>query len=331
MDEISTMAERIRAYAAEETQTNADMHGVWNKQVQLRPLPDVKSGVEVHVQNAAPLDSEICVLLHPFKRQKNGASPIHRHTYFEMGYVFQGEGVSVVNGVETHLSQGDLFLVSPEALHQMKTFSEEDYVFNVIIQKRLLDDHFLCLISEYNLFTRFFVASILKQSPENCLIFRSGQEGEFTFYIYKIICEALLSENYDQNYLRLLLACLFRELSRLHQRTMEEKSKQENEGLSISRVLQYLTEHYPNATIQSVAGHFHYSARYISSFIARYTGSSFGHILREIKLQNAKRLLMQTNLSCEEIARAVGYNGRDYLDRLFKQRYGKTMSEQRKI
>lgn len=330
MDEMTAMRERICRYAEEEARTNADLHGVWNKQIQIRPLPDVKSGVEVHVENAAPLDSEICVLLHPFKRQKNGASPIHRHTYFEMGYVFQGEGVSVVDGVETHLSQGDLFLVSPGALHQMKTFAERDYVFNVIIQRRLFDDHFLCLISEYNLLARFFMASILNHSPGSCLVFRSGQAGEFTFYIYKIICEALLSENYDQNYLRLLLACLFRELSRLHQRTMEEKSKQENGGLSISGVLQYLTEHYPDATIQSVAAHFHYSARYISSFIARYTGSSFGHILREIKLQNAKRLVMQTDLSYEEIARAVGYNGRDYLDRLFKQRYGKTMSEQRK-
>ena len=43
-----------------------------------------------------------------------------------------------------------------------------------------------------------------------------------------------------------------------------------------------------------------------------------------------KACLLYTSLPFDEIARTVGYNERGYLDRLFKQRFGKTMSEYRK-
>ena len=330
MDEIARMEERLCLYAEREAETNSDFLRYLEMKKQLGLRFGAESAEVIRYANVFSNDSEICALMHPFKRQKNGASPLHRHTYFEMGYVFRGTAISISDGVETRLSEGDLFIVNTQALHQMKTCSELDYVFNIMIQHTLFDDHFLCLIAEYDRFSRFFLDSILNNPSASCLIFHSGAEGGFTFYVDKILCEILFSEQYDQNYLRLLLACLFRELSRQYQRTMEERSRQENAGLSITTVLQYLTEHYRDATLQSTAQFFHYSSRFLSSFVARCTGSSFAHILREIKLQNADRLVRQTDLSFEEIAHAVGYNGRDYLDRLFKNRFGRTMSEQRK-
>ena len=330
MDEIARMKEMIQAYADREADSNADFISFLQGDGRTKPVSGSSPSVVISDESSFVRGSEICVLLHPFKRQKNGASPIHRHTYFEMGFVFQGEGASISDGEDTHLTEGDLFVVSLQALHQMKTFSLNDHVFNIMIRQALFDEQFFRMISGYNLFSQFFMNSILNIASDSCLIFHSTEQGDFTYYIYKILCEALFERGCDQNYLRLLLACLFRELSRQYQRSMEEKSQKENEGLSISEVLQFLTDHYAEATLQSTADHFHYTTRFMTSFVSKYTGSSFLQILKELKLQNASHLVLYTGLSYEEIARKVGYNERGYLDRLFKKRFGKTMSEYRK-
>lgn len=330
MDEIARMRRQISAYADKEAESNEEFIAFLAGNGRLKPVTGTSPSVVINDESGFLRDSEIRVLLHPFKRQKDGASPVHRHTYFEMGFVFRGEGASISDGEETHLTEGDLFIVSLQAVHQMKTFSMDDHVFNIMIRRTLFDDQFLRMISAYNLFCQFFMNSILNIPSDSCLIFRSTEQGDFTYYIYKILCESLFEQGRDQNYLRLLLACLFRELSRQYQRSMEEKSQKENEGLSISEVLQYLTDHYSEATLQSTADRFHYTTRFMTSFISKYTGSSFSQILKELKLQNASHLALYTGLPFDEIARTVGYNERGYLDRLFKQRFGKTMSEYRK-
>lgn len=330
-DALEKMREQLTSYARRESETLEDFTSS-NKEVTFLWTTESDKGVsefilreDVSIQNHLMLK----VLMHPFKRQTNGASPLHRHNYFEMGFVFQGECISISDGEEAHLHEGDLFIVSLQALHQMKTFSLDDYVFNIMINTSLFDQQFFQMIAGNDLFTQFFMNSILNIRSDSCMIFRSGGQTDFIYYLYKLLCEYLFSTDCDQTYIRLLLACMFRELSRQYKSDMETMSREENQGLSISSVLQYLTEHYDSATLQSTADQFHYTTRFMTSFIAKYTGSSFGSILRELKLQNASRLVLHSELSFEEIAKAVGYNERGYLDRVFKKRFGKTMREYR--
>lgn len=332
-NQIEFMQRQLLEYAVREAETLQDFRSVIDapKGAKSPMASDSSCALVIDDDAAGALKKrELNVLLHPFKRQKDGASPLHRHAYFEMGFVFQGECISSSDGIETRLQAGDLFIVSLQALHQMKTFSEQDYVFNIMIRTSLFDQRFFETIAGYDLFSQFFMNSILNIPSDSCLIFRSGGQSDFTYYIYKILCEFLFEDRPDQNYIRLLLACVFRELSRQYHQEMEDKSRRENEGLSISAVLEYLTEQYATATLQSTAAHFHYTSRFLSGFISKYTGSSFAGILRELKLQNASHMVERTDLSFHEIAKAVGYNERGYLDRVFKKRFGKTMSEYRK-
>ena len=131
----------------------------------------------------------------------NGASPLHRHNYFEMGFVFQGECISISDGEEAHLHEGDLFIVSLQALHQMKTFSLDDYVFNIMINTSLFDQQFFQMIAGNDLFTQFFMNSILNIRSDSCMIFRSGGQTDFIYYLYKLLCEYLFSTDCDQTYI----------------------------------------------------------------------------------------------------------------------------------
>ena len=273
---------------------------------------------------------EIDVLLHPFRLQKNGASPLHKHTYFEMGFVFKGSCTSISDGHITKLNEGDVFIVNRNVLHQLKTDTIDDYVFNIVISLSAFNDQFLNMISHDNPVKNFFVNSILDNQEKSCLVFRRDQENEASFFILKLIYECIKFGYTDNNYIRLLLACIFRELSSKYQKETDERSKTKDREMTISKVLDYLAENYATVTLKSTAEYFHYSTRYITTFISKYTGKSFSYIVREFKLQNAIYMALYTKLSFADIANSVGYSERGYLDRTLKTHTGKTLSEHRK-
>ena len=59
------------------------------------------------------------------------------------------------------------------------------------------------------------------------------------------------------------------------------------------------------------------------------TNRSASHVIRTIRLQNAKKLLESTELTVSEIAYDTGFNDPNHFSRVFKEEYGVTPSERR--
>ena len=61
------------------------------------------------------------------------------------------------------------------------------------------------------------------------------------------------------------------------------------------------------------------------------TGKNFLEYVTELRIQNAKNYLIQTNYDIAEVASAVGYNDLKYFSKLFKKTTGLNPSEFRKL
>lgn len=59
------------------------------------------------------------------------------------------------------------------------------------------------------------------------------------------------------------------------------------------------------------------------------TGLSITHFMRKIRLNNAKKLLSQTNMTISEIAYSVGFNDPKYFTRVFGEEFGMSPKEVR--
>jgi transcriptional regulator GlxA family with amidase domain len=59
-------------------------------------------------------------------------------------------------------------------------------------------------------------------------------------------------------------------------------------------------------------------------------GATPGHSLTRIKIENAVRLLSQTDMSLDEVAKRVGYSNGNYLSKTFHQHTGISPSEFRR-
>lgn len=60
-----------------------------------------------------------------------------------------------------------------------------------------------------------------------------------------------------------------------------------------------------------------------------FTGLSITHFMRKIRLNNAKILLSQTDMTISEIAYSVGFNDPKYFTRVFGEEFGKSPKEVR--
>ncbi len=98
--------------------------------------------------------------------------------------------------------------------------------------------------------------------------------------------------------------------------------------LLIQKVKAYVEEHYAEElTLDDMADMIGYSTYYFMKLIKEYMGMSFGDFLTSVRMNNAKKLLVSTNMSISEVGYSVGYNDANYFARVFKRQEKVTPSE----
>ena len=100
---------------------------------------------------------------------------------------------------------------------------------------------------------------------------------------------------------------------------------------AILRSKEFIKEHYnENVTLESVANHVFMNPFYFSAFFKKHTNQNFKEYLNGLRLENARKLLITSNLRPTEIAEKTGFKNIRSMNRLFKEVYGKMPSEYRK-
>ncbi|MEK3723175.1 helix-turn-helix domain-containing protein [Paenibacillus sp. FSL H8-0034] len=100
---------------------------------------------------------------------------------------------------------------------------------------------------------------------------------------------------------------------------------------TISKVRAYLLDNIShNISLTECADLFNIASPYLSSLFKQEVGISFLHFITECKINEAQKLLVETDQSISQIASAVGYSPRTF-NRVFKQRVGTSPSEHRAL
>lgn len=89
-------------------------------------------------------------------------------------------------------------------------------------------------------------------------------------------------------------------------------------------ILNYSFENYQTITLQALAEHFHFNISYLSNYIHQQSGQTFTDILRDIRLKQAVKFLLDTELPLNDICSAVGYKDTSHFIRNFREMYGTT-------
>ena len=93
-------------------------------------------------------------------------------------------------------------------------------------------------------------------------------------------------------------------------------------------MLQYLQEKYASYIgLYDAAEQVQLTPSYLSSLFKQYYGKSFLHCLTNLRIEEAKRLLMDPEQKIADIAVKCGFSNSKYFDRIFKKHSGYTPTE----
>ena len=272
-----------------------------------------------------PLTSDVI----PIRIAYDQAVGRHHHTYFEIDYVMNGEASLVLEGGSRRLYAGDFCFLSPNLPHDVVP-EHGAHVISITTPGVTIEQTLYRLLRRDNVLADYF-RSVMDHNKTGYMLISTPNERRI-----REITRGLLHERYSQeefsadiiqDHLAILFAFMLRSCGEQYEWHGEES---ERGAQSMLAVLKYIRENYRTLTLNELAERFRYEPSYLGKQIKAATGRNYTEIIREIRLDEAKRLLRTMTLTVDEVAEQVGYTGRVHFFRSFREAVGMTPGNYRK-
>lgn len=249
--------------------------------------------------------------------------PVHRHNYIEIMYVCKGTITHYLDGKEITMQKGDMLFLNQHVMHGVKKAEYDDIGINFIALPEFFDIP-LQMLREKNVLAEFLVDTLRQNNPvSQYLLFRLEEDPAIENLMENMIASMLCDERNEDNINQYTMGIVFLYLLR-HVDCLTQNSSQSYKDVVVQSILNYIDIWYKTANLTKIARDFHQSLSVLSKMIKLSTGFTFQELLQRKRFQKAVMLLLESDLSIEEIVAAVGYENQSYFYRQFKARYGMT-------
>lgn len=244
----------------------------------------------------------------------------HFHDHIELIYVVSSELKAIINKEEYNLSAGDLLVVIPGDVHSFKISenskiisieASSNFLFSQILTNTDLHYSMPYMLSKIE-DARLIKSEVIETStlPED--IFLTLEEYSRKDNFYKLAIRAHLTN---------VALFIFRRWDALKISSKNIQTDKDKNGINrLSEVLKSIDENYMKdisvAEMAKIAG---MSYSFFSRFFKATMKLTFSEYLNSIRIQEAEKLLIESNLSIAEIGEAVGFSNTSYFIAQFKK------------
>ncbi len=254
----------------------------------------------------------------------------HFHPEYELTLIAESYGKRVIGDHVDTFAAGDLLLIGPGIPHYMRN-DAAFYQGNPSLRCRAIVAHF----SEDFMGRSFFA------KPELKLIQQLLEASHQAIHIHGKTAEViaadmeLLLNKVGFERLLLLLNILYKIALSNERRSLVSNGytgkAPTGETQRIGQVYAYLFQHFSeDVQLSKVAREVSLTDSAFCKFLKRHTGKTFSHILNEIRIGHACRLLNETAESVGAIAYQSGYSNSSYFNRKFRSLTGLTPLQYRR-
>jgi YesN/AraC family two-component response regulator len=235
---------------------------------------------------------------------------LHKHSFFEVCFVVDGEGEYIDNNSTYKLQKNTLFLSRPNVLHQIKS---ENGLFLLYIGLELIE-------SESN--DKWL--KIMEQIEECTEIIIDVEVGAS----FLLLWESLLSqasqndhpffEEILMNIANSLILSLLERFSPMHAESSNQNVSNEETSPILTQAKLYIQDNLSDTLkLSDIAKHLHISSRHLSRLFVKELGVSYSEYVKKERIQKSAMLLKTTNLSIKEISEQTGFKNVHYFTRVF--------------
>ncbi|MXP78193.1 helix-turn-helix domain-containing protein [Lachnospiraceae bacterium WCA-9-b2] len=303
---------------------NAILHGSSSVQKKL-----YTSKKEFVIDNAKLLERGHLIELRPHTRFVH--FPRHRHNYVEMVYMCSGTTTHIINNTDRiKLNAGDLLFLNQNATQEIFPAKEEDIAVNFIILPEFFDCA-LTMIERDNVLRNFLISTLSEDTSQISYLHFETKEILPIQNLIENMLWTLIDKKPNMNTInQITMGLVFMNLSAFGESIMKKHPGSYEQDL-IFRILKYIETHYKSGTLADISTEIKLPNYQVSRLLKKYTGHTFKELLQQQKLQQAVYLLSQTNLSIDAVIGAVGYNNSSFFYRIFREKYGYSPGEYRKL
>lgn len=229
----------------------------------------------------------------------------HHHS---VSFVVNGEGILYVGKKKYKVQKGDIFILPKNSKTKYYPVNQNNWEYFWFDFNGLKSEEYLNLID---------------MSKDKCV----SKFGNLNDIIYQ--CESIISrkhKNANIGYYEVLSA--FYNAVDLIVKNKNNSTLNTNLKESITN---YIKLHYsrPSLTIDEICNIFNISHSYLCKIFKKYSNLTAKGTIIKIRLKEAEKLLLNTNLSIKQIAFSVGFYDDTYFMKTFKKEYHITPSEYR--
>ncbi|MCP3763658.1 AraC family transcriptional regulator [Domibacillus sp. A3M-37] len=247
-------------------------------------------------------------------------NPLHKHSFFELCYVFGGTGHYYEGGHHYPLTKGMFFCTKPEKLHRVYKGQDLSLFwtgFNVDAA------------SSGEACVRY-----AKQMAEAEDLIAHNVEDTPAFYLLKALilqasspCSTDILHSLSHSFM-LSLQTLFYTTERILEDSSPDDAKRR---VLVNQVQLFVRDNLNRSlSIKEVSQYLHISTRHLSRLFANYLGVSFTDFVRRERVDAAAQAFRMTTLGIKTIAGQYSFSSVHYSTRVFQEEIGVTLGQYRK-
>lgn len=255
----------------------------------------------------------------------------HNHAYFEVLYMYDGTCINRFEDSSFEMHTGDVCIVAPRINHSIGIF-DDSILINIQIKPQIFYHslYYLLKIPSSNALSVFFARALNEEKYNPYILFTMPKNATLKEHIENAAIEYFNQQEYASDFVISYIRLFFLTCLRIRGKEVFLAKVTKNNLKKMGSILEYIQKNYQNVTLRELAVKFHYTVPYMSKLIKSYTGSTFVHLIQELRLEYAAHLLISGTKSISDIAYASGYESNEHFIRIFHHKYKMSPLQYRK-
>ena len=247
------------------------------------------------------------------RKNDDVAGASHWHDCFEIEFIIEGSCTEVLNGVGRDVKRGDITLITPTDLHEVRNI-DSLVIYNMMFAAETIDNEIL--------------NTILLKSANTFSWSLSDRDFAYALNILEYAYTEFRQKN--KNYERFMIDTINQLLTIILR--MSDTEISERKELSMRSAALYIRMNFKrNPTLEDVAQAVNLNPAYFSVKFHEIMGVSYKEYLNDIKLNFASKALKNNReMSVSEICYESGFGSLSHFHREFKEKFGCTPLEFRR-
>lgn len=236
-------------------------------------------------------------------------NPLHKHSFFEVCFVVDGEGTYIEDNSSYRLQKNTLFLSRPEVLHQIKS---EEGLFLLYVAFELFESES----------SEEWIRIIEAAKQQQMVVLHHSDDIPTTLLWKSLLIQATMKEHsfFEEMLSSMAHSLILSIIKNFVPPLNHSKQRMVPEGYSLllTQAKLYIHDNLSSPLkLTEVAKHLHISGRHLSRIFMSELGVSYSKYVLDERIKKAVTLLKKSNLSLKEIAEETGFISVQYFTRVF--------------